>query len=166
MSQAVTATPGVRVVGGRQVPEVGSYAIDPSHASFQFVARHLMARTRGTFSGVSGVATIAERPEDSTLEVEIDTATVDTKDETRDAHLRSGDFFGVEDHPTISFRSTGVRPGAGEREWKVDGERPSAGSPARSPSTWSSSAAPSTPGATSASASPARCPRSTARTGA
>jgi polyisoprenoid-binding protein YceI len=122
MSQAVTATPGVRVVGGRQVPEVGSYAIDPSHASFQFVARHLMARTRGTFSGVSGVATIAERPEDSTLEVEIDTATVDTKDETRDAHLRSGDFFGVEDHPTISFRSTGVRPGAGEAEWKVDGE--------------------------------------------
>jgi polyisoprenoid-binding protein YceI len=68
------------------------------------------------------VATIAERPEDSTLEVEIDTATVDTRDETRDAHLRSGDFFGVEDHPTISFRSTGVRPGAGEAEWKVDGE--------------------------------------------
>ena len=122
MSQAVTATPGVRVVGGRQVPEVGSYAIDPSHASFQFVARHLMAKTRGKFSGVSGVATIAERPEDSTLAVEIDTSTVDTGDATRDAHLRSGDFFGVEDHPAISFRSTGIRPGAGESEWKVDGE--------------------------------------------
>jgi polyisoprenoid-binding protein YceI len=122
MSQAVIATPGVRVLGGRQVPEVGSYAIDPSHASFEFVARHLMARTRGKLSGVSGVATIAERPEDSTLEVEIDTSTVDTGDATRDGHLRSGDFFGVEDHPTISFRSTGIRPGAGETEWKVDGE--------------------------------------------
>jgi polyisoprenoid-binding protein YceI len=122
MSEVVTATFGVRVVSGRQVPEVGSYAIDPSHASFEFVARHLMAKTRGKFSGVSGVATIAERPEDSTLEVEIDTSTVDTGDETRDAHLRSGDFFGVEDHPTISFRSTGIRPGAGETEWKVDGE--------------------------------------------
>jgi polyisoprenoid-binding protein YceI len=122
MSQMVTATPGVRVVGGRQVPEVGSYAIDPSHASFEFVARHLMAKTRGRFSDVSGVATIAARPEDSTLEVEIDTSTVDTGDATRDAHLRSGDFFGVEDHPTITFRSTGIRPGAGETEWKVDGE--------------------------------------------
>ena len=122
MNQAVTATPSVRVVNGRQVPEVGSYAIDPSHASFEFVARHLMAKTRGTFSGVSGVATIAERPEDSTLEIEIDTTSIDTGDATRDGHLRSGDFFGVDEHPTISFRSTGIRPGADETEWKVDGE--------------------------------------------
>jgi polyisoprenoid-binding protein YceI len=122
MSQMVTATPGVRVVGGRQVPEVGSYAIDPSHASFEFVARHLMAKTRGKFSGVSGVATIAEVAEESTLEIEIDATSIDTGDETRDAHLRSGDFFGVEDHPTISFRSTGIRPGDGESSWKVDGD--------------------------------------------
>jgi polyisoprenoid-binding protein YceI len=121
MSEAVT-TPGSRVVDGRQVPEVGSWEIDPSHQSFEFVARHLMAKVRGKFSGVSGVATIAERPEDSTLEIEIDTTTVDTGDTTRDGHLRSNDFFGVEDHPTISFRSTGVRPGGGENEWKVDGE--------------------------------------------
>jgi polyisoprenoid-binding protein YceI len=122
MSQAVTATPGVRVVSGRQVPEVGSYSIDPSHASFEFVARHLMAKTRGKFSGVSGVATIADRLEDSALEIEIDATSIDTGDETRDAHLRSGDFFGVEDHPTISFRSTGIRPGDGESSWKVDGD--------------------------------------------
>jgi YceI-like domain/Glycine transporter len=114
MSQAVTATPGVRVVGGRQVPEVGSYAVDPSHASFEFVARHLMAKVHGKFSGVSGVATVAERPEDATLEIELDTTSIDTGDATRDGHLRSSDFFGVEDHPTISFRSTGIRPGDGE----------------------------------------------------
>jgi polyisoprenoid-binding protein YceI len=65
------------------------------------------------------VATIAERPEDSTLEVEIDAASIDTRDETRDAHLRTNDFFGVEEHPTISFRSTAVRPGDGESNWKV-----------------------------------------------
>jgi polyisoprenoid-binding protein YceI len=122
MSQAVTATPGVRVVGGRQVPEVRSYAIDPAHAAFEFVARHLMAKTRGKFSGVSGVATIAEVAEESTLEIEIDATSIDTGDETRDAHLRSGDFFGVEDHPTISFRSTGIRPGDGESSWKIDGD--------------------------------------------
>jgi polyisoprenoid-binding protein YceI len=121
MSEAVT-TPGTRVVDGRQVPEVGTWEIDPSHQSFEFVARHLMSKVRGKFSGVSGAATIAERPEDSTLEIELDASTVDTGDTTRDGHLRSNDFFGVEDHPSITFRSTGVRPGDGENEWKVDGE--------------------------------------------
>ena len=58
-----------------------------------------MAKVRGSFSGVSGVATIAEVPEESTLEIEIDANTIDTKDANRDAHLRSNDFFGVEDHP-------------------------------------------------------------------
>jgi polyisoprenoid-binding protein YceI len=122
MTEAITATPGTRVVNGRQVPEAGTWAIDPSHASFEFVARHLMAKVRGSFSGVSGVATVAEVPEESTLEVEIDASTIDTKDPNRDAHLRSNDFFGVEDHPTISFRSTAVRSGGGANEWKVDGD--------------------------------------------
>jgi polyisoprenoid-binding protein YceI len=122
MSEAVSATPGTRVVDGRVVPEAGTWEIDPSHQSFEFIARHLMAKVRGRFPGASGAATIAERPEDSTLEIEIDANTIDTKDDTRDAHMRSNDFFGVEDHPTISFRSTGVRPGKGESEWQVDGD--------------------------------------------
>ena len=121
MSETV-ATPGIRVVHGRQVPEPGDWEIDPSHASFEFVARHLMSRVRGHFSDVSGVAHIAERPEDSTLEVEIDTTTVDTRDPDRDAHLRSNDFFGTEEHPTITFRSTAVRPGDRENQWLVDGD--------------------------------------------
>jgi polyisoprenoid-binding protein YceI len=128
MSEAVATTtttttnPGTRVVDGRLIPEVGTWVIDPSHASFEFVARHLMARVRGRFSGVSGVATIAEVPKEATLQVEIDAASVDTKDPSRDAHLRSSDFFGVEEHPTISFRSTAVRAGDGEHYWKVDGD--------------------------------------------
>jgi polyisoprenoid-binding protein YceI len=122
MSQAVNTAPGVRVVDGRPVPEVGTWEIDPAHASFEFVARHLMAKVRGRFPAVSGVATIAQRPQDSTLEVEIDASSIDTQDETRDAHLRSGDFFGVEEHPTITFRSTAVRPGQGENQWQVDGD--------------------------------------------
>ena len=121
MSEGVT-TPGVRVVNGRPVPEPGTWEIDPSHQSFEFVARHLMAKVRGKFSGISGAATVAEVPEDSTLEIEIDTTTVDTGDANRDGHLRSNDFFGVEDHPTISFRSTGIRPRDGESAWKVDGD--------------------------------------------
>ena len=122
MSEGVAATPGVRVVGGRQVPEVGTWEIDPAHAAFEFVARHLMAKVRGRFPAATGMATIADRPQDSTLEVEIDTSSIDTQDQTRDAHLRSNDFFGVENHPTISFRSTAVRPGQGENRWQVDGD--------------------------------------------
>ena len=122
MTEAITATPGTRVVNGLQVPEPGTWAIDPSHASFEFVARHLMAKVRGSFPDVSGVATVAEVPEESTLEIEIDTTTIDTKDSNRDAHLRSNDFFSVDDHPTITFRSTAVRPDEGENEWKVDGD--------------------------------------------
>jgi polyisoprenoid-binding protein YceI len=122
MSQVVTATPGVRAVGGRQVPEVATWEIDPSHQSFEFIARHLMAKVRGRVPVASGAATIAERPEDSTLEIEIDAASVDTQDQTRDAHMRSDDFFGVEDHPTISFHSTAIHPGDSDTEWKVDGQ--------------------------------------------
>jgi polyisoprenoid-binding protein YceI len=81
-----------------------------------------MAKVRGRFPDVSGQAHIAEAPEESSLELEIDASTIDTRDSDRDAHLRSSDFFGVEDHPTISFRSTGVRPGEGENQWKVDGD--------------------------------------------
>jgi polyisoprenoid-binding protein YceI len=122
MSEGVATTPGSRIVDGRVVPEVGVWEIDPSHQAFEFIARHLMAKVRGRFPGVSGAATIAEVPEESTLEIEIDANSIDTKDETRDAHMRSDDFFGVEEHPTITFRSTAVRPGAGENEWKVDGD--------------------------------------------
>jgi polyisoprenoid-binding protein YceI len=122
MTEAITATSGVRVVDGRPVPEPGTWEIDPAHQSFEFVARHLMAKVRGKFSGVSGAATVAEVPGDSTLEIELDTTTVDTGDAARDGHLRSNDFFGAEDHPTISFASTGIRPGDGETAWKVDGQ--------------------------------------------
>ena len=166
MAEAVTITPGTRVINGRQLPQIGTWTIDASHASFEFVARHLMAKVRGRFPDVSGEAHITEVPEESSLEVEIDASTIDTRDTDRDAHLRSSDFFGVEDHPTISFRSTAVRRARARTSGRSTATSPSRASPARSPSTSSSSAAPSTRGATSASASPGSSPRSTGRTGA
>jgi polyisoprenoid-binding protein YceI len=122
MSQAVTTTPGVRVVDGRSVPEPGTWELDPAHQSFEFVARHLMAKVRGKFTGVSGTATVTEAPEDSTLAIELDTTTITTGDPTRDGHLRSNDFFGTDDHPTISFSSTAIRPGPSQTTWQVDGQ--------------------------------------------
>jgi polyisoprenoid-binding protein YceI len=122
MSEGVGTTPGTRVVNGRQVPDAGTWEIDPSHQSFEFIARHLMHKVRGRFPAVSGVATIKDVPEESTLSIDIDANSINTQDETRDAHMRSNDFFGVDEHPTITFRSTAVRPGDGENEWKVDGD--------------------------------------------
>ena len=166
MSEGVSTTPGIRVVDGRQVPEVGTWEIDPSHQSFEFIARHLMAKVRGRFPGASGAATVAERPEDSTLEIEIDANSIDTKDDTRDAHMRSNDFFGVQDHPTISFRSTGVRPGDGENLWKVDGDLTIKGTTRPVTVDVEFLGGATDPWATSGSASRAWCPRSTGRTGA
>ncbi len=111
-----------RQVGGRTVPAAGTWAVDLSHSSFEFVARHLMAKVRGRFSGVSGGIEIAEEPERSSAQIEIDVASVDTRDERRDGHLRSPDFFDVGNHPKITFRSTAVRPGADETRWQLDGD--------------------------------------------
>jgi polyisoprenoid-binding protein YceI len=121
MSEVIT-TPGVRVINGRPVPEPGTWELDPAHQSFEFVARHLMAKVRGKFTGVSGTATVTEAPEDSTLAIELDTTTITTGDPTRDGHLRSNDFFGTDDHPTISFSSTAIRPGPSQTTWQVDGQ--------------------------------------------
>ena len=65
---------------------------------------------RGRFSEFDGTATIAERPEDSHVEVEIQAASLWTDTQMRDDHLRSDDFLEVETHPTLAFRSTALRP--------------------------------------------------------
>ncbi len=62
-----------------------------------------------------------EDPADSSVEVEVDLDSIDTNDEKRDAHLRSADFFDTDVHPTMTFRSTSVRRGKGDR-WIVTGD--------------------------------------------
>jgi polyisoprenoid-binding protein YceI len=93
----------------------GAWDIDPVHSTVGFAAKHAMvATTRGHFSAFTGGATIdAERPENSAVWVDIDADSVTTGNDQRDTHLRSTDFFNVEAHPHISFKSTNV---------KVDGD--------------------------------------------
>ncbi|HYF45928.1 MAG TPA: YceI family protein, partial [Acidimicrobiales bacterium] len=92
------------------------------HSEVGFSVRHLgISKTRGRFGAFTGTLKIdAENPSNSSVEVEIDAASIDTKDAGRDEHLRSADFFDVEQFPTLTFRSTAVR-GEGS-DWVVEGD--------------------------------------------
>jgi polyisoprenoid-binding protein YceI len=106
----LTQTPGVRVVEGVELPEPGTWTFDPAHSSITAIARHMMiTKVRGTFHSWTGSITVGERPEDSSVEVAIDAATIDTGVEQRDQHLRSADFLDVEHHPQITYKSTKVQ---------------------------------------------------------
>jgi len=116
-------TPATRVVEGRTVPAAGVWTVDPSHSSVAFIARHMMvAKVRGSFSSYTVDLTIAEDPTQSSLSVSIDAASLDTRDEGRDGHVKSADFFDVEQFPTIDFTSTSVAPGQGADAWVIAGD--------------------------------------------
>jgi len=111
-----------RTVNGVEYPAVGVYAIDPSHTELGFAVRHMaVSKVRGRFGTFEGTLELAEDPADSKASVTIDATSVDTRDENRDGHLKSGDFFDVENHPTWTFVSTAVRP-EGPTDFKVDGD--------------------------------------------
>ena len=122
MSDTQTSTPQTRELAGVTIPAPGTFAVDPSHSTVQFVARHMMvSKVRGSFASYSGTITVADDPLQSSVEITIDPATVSTGDENRDGHLTSADLFDVENHPEITFRSTGVSRVDGST-FTVDGE--------------------------------------------
>lgn len=100
--------------------KAGTWTLDPSHSEVTFSVRHMMiSKVRGTFGVKAATLTAPENPLEATVEATVDVASIDTKDEGRDNHLRSADFFDVENYPTMEFRSTGVRIENGE--FLVDG---------------------------------------------
>jgi polyisoprenoid-binding protein YceI len=88
----------------------GTYSIDPTHSRIGFVARHAMiTKVRGSFNEFEGSGFFdADDPSRSSLQLTIDATSIDTRNADRDAHLRSNDFFDMEQFPTISFTSTSV----------------------------------------------------------
>jgi polyisoprenoid-binding protein YceI len=110
-----------RTIQGVELPPPGTYVFDQAHTTVEFVARHMLSRVRGRFNGFDGKIVIGETLEDSFAEVEIDAASIETKTDMRDNHLRSPDFLDAETFPKLTFRSREVRP-TGERTFQLVGD--------------------------------------------
>ena len=88
--------------------QAGTWNIDPSHSEIGFTARHLMSKVRGLFEKFEGQIVTGEQPSATAT---VDLNSINTRDENRDAHLRSGDFFDVENSGPMTFSSTKVEQG-------------------------------------------------------
>jgi polyisoprenoid-binding protein YceI len=89
----------------------GAWTIDPAHSDVGFVIRHLMiSKVKGHFTKFEGQIVTAQDPLKSEVTATTDMTSIDTASATRDEHLRTADFFEVEKYPTMSYRSSGIRP--------------------------------------------------------
>lgn len=97
--------------------------LDPSHSNAEFVVRHMMvSKVRGTFDNIEGYIEFDEaNPADSYVEASIQVASVNTRDQNRDNHLRSADFFDAENHPTMTFKSAKIEV-TGDSTGKITGD--------------------------------------------
>ena len=109
--------------GDDLTPLAGSWEVDPTHSALEFVARYaVFTLVRGRFTTFSGAVVIDPLHREATqVDVEIDASSVDTAMPVRDAQLRGEEFFDVEHHPMISFRSLGATVLAAGR-YTVHGE--------------------------------------------
>lgn len=99
----------------------GTWTIDPAHSEITFTVRHLMTKVRGSFEEFEGALEVADDPSASRATVTIQMSSIDTRNGQRDDHLRSSDFFGIEQHPTMTFVSTGLQR-TGEASFVLSGD--------------------------------------------
>ena len=98
----------------------GTWDIDASHSTVGFSVRHMMvSKVRGYFTAFEGVIVTAADPAASTVEASIDMDSIDTRQEQRDAHIKSADFFDTGNHTVMTFTSTAVK--ASGDDWTVEG---------------------------------------------
>lgn len=99
----------------------GTWEIDTVHSEVGFSVRHMMvSKVRGRFTEYSGTIVTADDVADSTVNVDITLSSIQTGSEQRDAHLRTADFFHVDTHPVMTYRSTGLRQDGDD--WVLSGD--------------------------------------------
>lgn len=99
----------------------GTWTVDASHSHIGFTARHLMvAKVRGSFTDFTGTITVADDPLKSYVTAIVDAKSVNTGDEARDNHLRSADFFDVDNHKQWTLTSKGIDVAAGSYVLRTD----------------------------------------------
>jgi polyisoprenoid-binding protein YceI len=105
-----------------QLPQTGTYVIQPASSNLEFTTRHMfgLAGVRGTFELTSGEITIADPPTESTATATASAGSFDTRNAKRDEHVKSKDLLNHEDHPEITFRSTGLSQRDGR--WVLRGD--------------------------------------------
>jgi polyisoprenoid-binding protein YceI len=99
----------------------GTWSVDPSHSSVEFQIKHMgLATVKGFFNEFEGTIEVAE---DGTVNAygTVDSASVNTRSNQRDEHLRSADFFDVENNPKLTFQSTGVEQ-LDEETYRITGD--------------------------------------------
>ena len=103
--------------------QASTWDIDPAHSTVEFSVRHMMVTTvKGQFQKVKGTVELDEKdPSKSTVEVSIETASIDTREAKRDAHLKSPDFFDAAKFPALTFKSTKIEK-AGKGKFKITGD--------------------------------------------
>ena len=101
----------------------GTWKLDPYHSELSFSVKHLMiSKVKGTFGTFDVTIVTGEDPRETTIEATVDVSSVNTGVEPRDNHLRTSDFFLVEEHPTMTFRSTGFDGDATDGEFTITGD--------------------------------------------
>lgn len=109
MRKTAILTALVMVLGFGAVAAQGTYGIDTVHSNVTFKVRHLVSKVSGEFTDFDGtIVADFENLDASSVEFTIQTASIDTKNEKRDGHLRSADFFDVEKYPEITFKSSKI----------------------------------------------------------
>jgi polyisoprenoid-binding protein YceI len=122
MTDTAPAPITTRDYQGVTVPTPGTFVLDPSHSRVGFVARHLMVtKVRGHFAEVEGTVVVADDPLQSTAQATMQAVSITTGSEDRDAHLRSGDFLLVDEHPQVTYRSSAIT-GVRNDTFTVEGE--------------------------------------------
>jgi len=109
MKMFKTFTVALLILSTAVVAQAETWAIDTAHSVLDFKVRHLFSKTGGQFGEWEGMITFDGKDlTGGSVELTIQAASIDTRNEDRDNHLRSADFFDVETYPTLTFKSTEV----------------------------------------------------------